>query len=299
MKETNKSIYLLLILAMGLWGLSWTNGKILGEYAAPATLMFWRFILAAVAMIPVMVMNGTSWKVERSTWLYLGSSALFLTLYNLFYFSGTHMGSAGAGGVLVTTLNPILTVLFVSVYHRKFPNPLMFLGIVMGLVGGSFLLNLWGGTNQELLSGGNVFFLLCALTWVFLTLLSSKTQQSIHTYSYSFWVYALSAGYSLTLVDSSSLMNVFSYDKTFWLNLLAVSWGALAFATTIYFYAAGKLGSERAAAFIFTVPVSAMLFSMWLLDEPLTLHLSIGAVLSISAVYLIDAGKKRGSPGKD
>ena len=65
----------------------------------------------------------------------------------------------------------------------------------------------------------------------------------------------------------------------------------MAFATTAYFIATSRLGSEKAAAFIFTVPVSAMLFSMLILDEPLRLNVLVGGILSIVAVVLINTAK--------
>ena len=41
-------------------------------------------------------------------------NSIFMVLYNFFYFKGTQIGLAGTGGVLVTTLNPILTSIFSS-----------------------------------------------------------------------------------------------------------------------------------------------------------------------------------------
>jgi drug/metabolite transporter (DMT)-like permease len=55
--------------------------------------------------------------------------------------------------------------------------------------------------------------------------------------------------------------------------------------------AAMRLGSQRAAAFIFTVPVSAMLFSALLLGEEFDGFIIVGGVFSVTAVYLINQQK--------
>ena len=40
--------------AMIIWGLSWTNAKILGTYTDPLILMFWRFVIAGFGFLPIL-----------------------------------------------------------------------------------------------------------------------------------------------------------------------------------------------------------------------------------------------------
>ncbi|MBT88435.1 MAG: hypothetical protein CMG30_02535, partial [Candidatus Marinimicrobia bacterium] len=48
------------------------------------------------------------------------------------------------------------------------------------------------------------------------------------------------------------------------------------------------LGPQKASAFIFTVPVTAMLFAIIFLKEELTISITIGSLLAMFAVYLIN-----------
>ena len=89
-------------------------------------------------------------------------------------------------------------------------------------------------------------------------------------------------------------MEVFQFDMIFWTNFLMVSIGSMTIATTIYFLGTTQLGSEKASAFIFTVPVSAMGFSIIFLGEKLELFTVIGGIFAITAVYLINR-----NPAKD
>lgn len=281
-----------MIIGMALWGLSWTNGKILGEYTTVPVLMVWRFFIAAISMFFVLLYRKTDWRITSKGALPIIASAILLVLYNHFYFTGTHLGAAGAGGVLVTTLNPVLTFILISAVKRRIPRGLSLLGILLGILGGTILINLWQEGWSAVISSGNQYFVLCAGTWAFLTLISSGINKHMSTLTYSFWLYLLSSLMALIFIGESDLFAVFDYGLRFWLNLLSVSVGAMAFATTAYFIAASRLGSEKASAFIFMVPISAMIFSMIILNEPLKLNVLVGGMLSIVAVVLINSAKK-------
>lgn len=278
---------------MILWGLSWPSGKIVSEYGSIPVIMVWRFLIAAVAMLIVLLVRHTPIKVSRQGILPLIASVILITTYNLAYFKGVREGAAGAGGVLVTTLNPVLTFLLISLLSMKRPGGRPLAGIVLGILGGTILINVWQEGWHMLFQAGNQYFLLCASSWAFLTVVSSRITKHMSTLTYSFWVYLGSGIAVLFLIGDAPLFQVLHYDLRFWLNLMSISLGAMAFATTAYFIATSRLGSEKAAAFIFTVPVSAMLFSMILLGESLKGNILLGGMLSIVAVYLINAPKKK------
>ena len=293
MKRSEHTVlYIIMIISMGLWGLSWTNGKILGTYTSVPILMFWRFLIAGIFMFIVLIIRKTEWRITMAGLPSIIASAIFLVLYNLFYFRGTQIGAAGAGGVLVTTLNPVFTFLLISLIRRNIPRGRSLAGLLLGILGGTILINIWGMGWSAIFTSGNQFFVLCASTWAFLTFISSRINKHMSTLTYSFWLYLLSAGIALLFVDPSQLFSVFELGLSFWLNLLSISVGAMAFATTAYFIAASRLGSEKASAFIFMVPLSAMIFAMLILNEPLKWNIVLGGTISIIAVFLINSAKK-------
>ena len=163
-------LYIIMIIGMGLWGLSWTNGKILGTYTSIPLLMFWRFLIAGIFMGFVLLVRGTEWRITLAGLPSIASSAVLLVLYNHFFFTGTRLGPAGGGGVLVTTLNPVLTFLLISIVHRHFPRGRSLAGLLLGILGGSILINVWQEGWSAIFSSGNQYFVLCASTWAFLTL---------------------------------------------------------------------------------------------------------------------------------
>ncbi|MCF6239404.1 MAG: DMT family transporter [Candidatus Marinimicrobia bacterium] len=244
MKQTQPTVlYIVLIIAMATWGLSWTNGKILGNYTTVPILMVWRFFIAALAMLLVLIFTKTPWRINRMGGVIILVSAMLLVLYNHFYFTGTHYGAAGAGGVLVTTLNPVLTFMLISGMNRELPQGRALAGIILGILGGSILINLWQAGWTAIWSSGNQYFVLCAISWAFLAVISARINKHMSTLTFSFWLYLASGFMALLFVGDGDLLAVLSYEFNFWLNLFSVSVGAMAFATTAYFFATSRLGA--------------------------------------------------------
>lgn len=240
----------------------------------------------------VLMARGTSLRITRAGVVPIMVSAIFLVLYNHFYFTGTRLGPAGGGGVLVTTLNPVLTFLLISIIRKQLPRGLSLMGLLLGILGGSILINVWQDGWSAIFISGNQYFVACASSWAFLTFISENINRHMSTLTYSFWLYLASCLLALLFIDVTQLFTVFEQDLIFWLNLLSISVGAMAFATTAFFIAASRLGSEKASAFIFTVPLSALIFSMIFLGEPLRINILLGGSISILAVFLINSSKK-------
>ena len=49
----------LLLIGMLTWGLSWTNGKILGDYENVEVIITWRFFFAFIAFLPFLLLSKT------------------------------------------------------------------------------------------------------------------------------------------------------------------------------------------------------------------------------------------------
>ena len=92
----------------------------------------------------------------------------------------------------------------------------------------------------------------------------------------------------IPFVEFENIIALSTLESTFWIHFIIVSVGALTFGTTTYFVASQQLGPEKSSSFIFTVPISAMLTSMILLNEVLTITTLIGCSLTIFAVIIIN-----------
>ena len=288
LKSKELRLTILMILAMITWGLSWTNAKIVGNYGSAPLMMFWRFFIASLSFAPIVWWKGQSFKITREGLRFIILNSLFMTSYNFFYFKGTQVGLAGAGGVLVTTLNPILTTLFSALFFGGILLRKDIVGLMLGFFGGACILKIWDLNLDLLFQSGNFHYIMASFSWVSVTILTSRSKSVIPFIPYSFWCFALSAIFSLFIAVNEPLLDVFQFDWIFWLNMMCLAVAAMAFGTSIYFQASVELGAKKASAYIFTVPLTAMGFAMYYLGEPLMITTLFGGTLGVAAVYLIN-----------
>ena len=204
------------------------------------------------------------------------------------YFKGTQIGQAGLGGVITTSLNPVITTILVILLFKHTIRQKEIVGILMGIFGGLILIKIWSVDIYQLFNSGNIYFVFGAVLWAIVTLLTQKAKSDMNVVTFSFWMYSISIVIAYPFAAEYSILSVFSFDWIFWINFLSLSIGSLAFATSIYFFAAMELGSQKASSFTFMVPAAAMIFAMIILGEKLELTTLIGGGMAISAVYLIN-----------
>jgi drug/metabolite transporter (DMT)-like permease len=146
----------LMIFAMVAWGETWISAKILNRYLSSNELIFWRFFFTTLGMIIVLWFFKISLKESSKELALSFFAALFLSLYNSFFFLGTKHGLASFGGIFVTTLNPIITFALVAMLAKKALQTKEILGLFIGVVGALFMLKIWQLDTKELFSLGNI-----------------------------------------------------------------------------------------------------------------------------------------------
>ena len=278
-----------MVFAMITWGYSWVGAKILGPYGHVSTKIFLRFFFASIALIPILLKYHIPFRIDKKGFIFILWNSISLCSYNYFYFKSTHMGLAGVGGVLVTTLNPILTSLFVfSFLDRSSAKLKEFVGLIMGLTGGGIIMRLWEMDIDLMISSGNIFYILASCSWVSVTIASQKSKTHIHFLTYSFWSFLSASLFSLSFCEIESISQTINYDSIYWLNIFLLSIVVMSFANTMYFFASSKIGAVKASSYIFVVPLTAIIFSKIILNEQVLYTTVLGGILSVVAVYLIN-----------
>jgi len=243
----------------------------------------------SLSFIPILYFFNEPIKLNKDSIKYIVGSSILNISFMISSFLGIKYGYAGAGSVIITTFSPIMTFILVAILFRKKLSSLQLIGLLIGLVGGYILLEL---NNISLfLNGSNIYFLLCATIWAGVTVLSQHSQKHIHPVHYSFFISIIATIVSFIYAFDTDILDVFSQDITFWIALIYLAVLGQTLATTIFFIASGKLGSERTSSFMFLVPFFALGSASIILHEPIQTHIIIGGVLSIIAVYFINKNK--------
>ena len=94
---------LLMIAAMMLWGGGWPALKILTESVPWEVATFWRFALMSIAFVPVLWWHKKRISLSPSALSWVGVSAMLNAVFMGLSFWGVKIGTAGAGGVIITT----------------------------------------------------------------------------------------------------------------------------------------------------------------------------------------------------
>lgn len=282
-------IYPYLVIAMIFWGISWPSSKILTFYTDPFTLMFLKFFISAIALIPIFLLLNDKRFFSAQVIKPLVVATFFIILYNLFFFYGLKYGLAGLGGIVVTGSNPIFTFLIVAIIDKINIPKRKKVALIIGLIGTAITLHIENLNLKELVDGGNLFFLLASLSWSLVTIYSTNAKQHLNSLLFSIYLYAGSSVITYVLfIDNNSLIEIFTFEFLFWINLFFVTIITTAISTTIYFKASNILGASNASSFIFLVPLVAVLSSAILLNEVPNITSLTGGTLLIFSVWLIN-----------
>jgi drug/metabolite transporter (DMT)-like permease len=290
-KDPQKILLAGIIISMFFWGLSWPSGKVLSTYCSAYNFAVYRYTVVLISFIPVLFFFKQSIRIKKQGWSSVIASAILLTLYSYLFYMGVKKGQAGAGGVLVTTLNPIMAYALGACISKKWPGRNELIGLFCGLLAGVILLEAWQHPDK-ILESGNLYFLFAAFSWALMSKFTSQAGLYGSSFGFSFWQYLITLCCFLPGLNTSELTNTLHIsDKWFWLNLIFGSAIVTSLATSLYFYATTKLGAEKASSFIFMVPLAAALSSWLFLGEKIQLHTIVGGGIGIAAVYFINVKK--------
>jgi drug/metabolite transporter (DMT)-like permease len=285
-----------MVLSMTCWGISWTSGKILAGYGTPATISFLRFGFTFLSLVVLLPLLKGRFTILRRGLFDLFMAALMISIYTFLFFKGLVTGKAGAGGVLVTVLNPIVSYAIMLVMTRRRPSRNEALGLLLGAVAGIILLRLLTDP-QSMLNAGNLYFLFASLSWAILSLFTARSSRYGEPLTFSFYMYLISTVIMFLATGVSPVTDTLRRgDGVFWLNMFFSSTITTALATTFYFFATARIGASKASSFIFLVPFSAALGSWFFLGERPAWHTVIGGLLGIAAVYVLNRRPRTQDP---
>ena len=282
----NKVIYFWMSCAMITWAVAWTNAKIVNEYLSFYNLTFFRFLLGSFCLLPFIKKYKYKDIVSSNALSYLTSASILFFIYNIAFFMGTHFGLSGKGAVFVTTVNPIITVIIMTIINKKIKTGEI-LGICLGVIGGLSILGVFTEGFIIIKSSHNIYFLICAITWGLMTVVANYGQKKMDPLLFIFCCYLITSIIALPFTDFSAI-NFKLLDFRFYFNFFMVSIGAMAFGTSIYLYYTPILGPVKVSVFIFSVPFLALLTANIFLSELITTEVIIGGILSLFAIYTVN-----------
>ncbi len=249
--------------------------------------MFFRFLITAITMIPIIIILKKSFKINFKNFIVIFFTSIAMIAYMKYFYLGTKFGTASLGGAFVTSLIPINTFLIMAIMGSKKITKKDSFALTLGAIGVMTMLNVWSFKTDEIFVVHNLYFILASLLWPAVTILSSKATK-ISPIVFTLYLYIVTCILNLIFFVDITTIQWEKLDSLFWINMLFLAIAASTFANTIYFLGIEKLGASEVSTFIFLVPFAAITLSAIFLKEDITFSIVIGTILTIIAVKILN-----------
>ena len=91
-KMSERGLIILVVLAMLSWAGAWPSGKLVAGLASPQLIIFWRFLVTSILLVPLLRLSGTDLRLTGADFWVLIGGAVLMTAYNQFFFAGLKLG---------------------------------------------------------------------------------------------------------------------------------------------------------------------------------------------------------------
>lgn len=276
------------LLAAAFWGIAPSATKIALKEIPPFSLIFLRFLIASVLILPFFLKVKKNFKGE---FLKLTLYSLLLFLNIMFFVLGIKSTNAIIPPVLYAG-TPLLVAFFSWFLFKKKISLVKIIGILIGLLGVFVIviLPVVGGETVRIGSfKGNALIILGVLSFTFYTIFSKfilEKQSPLVITSLNFFVVALLSFplLGLELINDSSWLSFVSPQAFIGVFYLAV----FATVASYFLYQWGvKHSSPLEASLNFYIqPIVGVLAAAFLLQEKVTFLFLVGAVVTLLGVFL-------------
>lgn len=290
MRQSNTTIYVLLISSMILWGGTWVAGRVLAQSISPMSAAFLRYIFASgFLFILCRYERGEFPRLEREHVLptiFLGATGVFA--YSYFFFTGLQTVPASRAALIVACIPVCMAAVSALFFNERF-GLMRTIGTLTSLVGVSIVVA--DGNPLKLLAGGvnkgDLFILGCVASWTAYSLGGKLVMKKLDALTAVCWSCFFGMFLLMPAALASGLMqDVYACRPVDWFCVVFL--GVLATGFAYYWYYKGILaiGASRAGVFINLVPVFAIILAFFLLGENIHLSLLVGGVTVVGGVYL-------------
>ena len=288
MFQSEKSMTFILLLVPLVWALSAVSTKYLSFYISEDEVVVYRFFLSAISTLPLLLWMKIPMKISPKNFVICILLAFFLIGNYRTYFMGMQRGAVGLGAALVTVLIPIFVYIMMIFSKKSKPILKDWLALAMGVAGVALMLDLEQLNLERLVTGGNIYFVLAALSYAMFTVTASY-MRSIHVLTINFYVCLIGFLIDWNLsYDSNHLFTLGGMDYIFWINILFVSVIAGTAITAVYYTGLRIIGSKKSSAFSILTPFFAIALGAIFFGEMITINNAIGIVMAVMALVVLN-----------
>ena len=291
MKQKHLSGHILAKCTIVLWGTTFISTKVLLKDFNPVEILFVRFVLGFIGLCLVCPRRlKTSSRKDELLFVFAGLSGI--CLYYLLENFALTMTSASNAGVIVSVA-PFFTALL-SYFFLKDEKlrKNFFIGFFVSMIG--IVMMSYEGLQFQLNPLGDVLAFLSAIVWAVYSLLTKKISQlgyavlpatkRIFMYGILFMIpFLCISDFHVTVYQLFKLENM--------MHFLFLGFGASAICFVTWNYTIKILGAVQSSVYIYLVSVITVITSVLFLDEPISLLIGIGTMLTVVGLFVSEYQK--------
>lgn len=281
----------LIALMPAVFVLIWSTGFVVAKlgmpHAPPLTFLSWRYALSAIGLALWAWWARARWPDDPKTWLHLGITGVLLQAgYLGGVWSAVKLGLSAGTVALIVSLQPVLTAIFLEWSGgRGRVRPVQWVGLLLGLAG--VLAVVWDKLGLGEADGVNTALAVGALLSITAGTLYQKARVGpvdVRTAG------VIQMGAALVLTSPLALLEP---EPMQWHQpelIAAMAWSVLALtmgASSLLYLLIQRGAAMKVAGLFYLVPPCTALMAWALFDEPLTVWLLLGLLLTAVGVALV------------
>ena len=276
-----------LSLAASIWGAMYVVVKVVVDVVPPFELVWFRYLIAVIALVIIGICMRQSWKIAKKDWLIIFLVGLIgNTISIVTQEMGTMLSTAQMGAILTATTPAFMAIFARFILKEKITIKkcasiaLATLGV--GVIVGNGQIDL----NQQL---GGIYLLIAALTWALMSVLIKKipghySQIVVTTYSSMTALLLLTPFVipRLSALDLSAVLQPTILGGLLYLGIVSTACGFLLWNKGLQL-----MNASSGGLFFFFQPIVGAFLGWLLLGETLGLTFWFGTIFIFIGVFIV------------
>lgn len=286
-------LYLLIALMVLLWSANFIIGKVAVREFPVLTLSGLRVMLAAAILLAFFTArNGLGgFAALRREWKLMALLGLFGVVFNQVFFIAGLKYTSVAHSSLIISLSPVFVLVIARLHRLEELSTMKIAGLAMSMAGVAVLAGERGGQGPGPSLLGDLLAIAGSISFAYYVVIGKEVTPRFDSLSMNTFTYALGA-LMLAPVTVGGLLRggAAGVSGKAWLAMVYMAACASVAAYVIFYYALRFVSATRMTALSYLQPVLATLLGLFLLKEPITPRLLVGAAVVFAGVYLTEKG---------
>lgn len=235
-----------------------------------------------------------TWRIPRADWpRFLLAGIVGMAGYNWFVNQGFALVPAGLG-TIITMIEPLMIAGLAFLMLGERLSRTLFAGLAISMAGALILFapDILGSSASELSLKGIAALLVCCLCWALYTILAKPLLARYDSFTVTAVTMLLAAPFLILPATEPLHVLAARLDTRQWLEIayLVIPNGIVG--TMLWNYGTRHLSGASTGAFLYLIPVVAVISGALVLDEAITLPVVAGGCLILAGVAFAEFGDR-------